>query len=592
MSACPSGLLRRLPVARRPPAPAWAARAVLLLMLLPAAPAPGAAWKEGSPHPKAPHVVAAAEKNQWRASPGYAWVNPEDPDSLAVRWDPGREHPDTPHLLAAAREGEWEPDTGYVWVGSGTARRLAWAADAAHPKAPHVRAAADEGEWMPEPGYAWVAPESESLAVVWAAGGAHPVHARVIADDREGHWIPEPGYAWKSGPPASYDVLWKPGLPHPGLPHLVSAPRRGYWAPMAGYQWDHDAEDDYSVVEVAKDADPAPPRRWPPAFSERFIDWDITYEDNVVTGLYGLYGEALGHIATLTVTNRNSEPVTFHVSSELVGFSSPDSGTLKLGPGEWGSVAMTPALDADAVDRLRNRKPAMLRLHLDVRQGDRSLVLSDDTRRLTLHARRDFPWSLCEKHGRSAYDYLAAWVTPHDPAVERLIREAAAHQRSESISSGYEGANDPKWGIYNRLEALWKAMQDHEIVYVSTPLSFAPGFVQRIRLPAEVIEEKSGNCIELSLLLASAAEALELDPILMLLPGHCFVGVALDDQAERYYFIEATMVRGSSFEAARLRGREEFVEHKARFNDGKDEKYLSISVKKAREKGIFPVSWR
>ena len=41
---------------------------------------------------------------------------------------------------------------------------------------------------------------------------------------------------------------------------------------------------------------------------------------------------------------------------------------------------------------------------------------------------------------------------------------------------------------------------------------------------------------------------------------------------------------------SRRRGREEFVEHKSRFNDEKDDEYICVSVKKAREKGILPVS--
>ena len=77
--------------------------------------------------------------------------------------------------------------------------------------------------------------------------------------------------------------------------------------------------------------------------------------------------------------------------------------------------------------------------------------------------------------------------------------------------------------------AVYGAIQEQNIVYSVPPASFEK-VGQRIRLCDSVIENKMGTCIDMTLLYASALEAVGLNPILIIKPGHIFAGVWLEEQ--------------------------------------------------------------
>ena len=58
-----------------------------------------------------------------------------------------------------------------------------------------------------------------------------------------------------------------------------------------------------------------------------------------------------------------------------------------------------------------------------LQNGDEKLIL-DETKNITLTARRDFPWSITGFTEQADFQLLAAMVTPTDPSVETLIRDA------------------------------------------------------------------------------------------------------------------------------------------------------------------------
>lgn len=182
---------------------------------------------------------------------------------------------------------------------------------------------------------------------------------------------------------------------------------------------------------------------------------------------------------------------------------------------------------------------------------------------------------------------------PQDQEVEAWIKETADYHPSGAMTSGYgDAVNDEDWSVWKRLEALCRAMDEsYHITYISTYVSFAPGDVQRIRLPAEVLEQRSGNCIELVLLYAAAVEALNLEPSLVLVPGHAYVAVRTDRENDIYYFIETTLIGGTSFSKAVDYGAEEFYEDQPHI-EAREENYGWVDILKARNQGILPMSWK
>ena len=111
-----------------------------------------------------------------------------------------------------------------------------------------------------------------------------------------------------------------------------------------------------------------------------------------------------------------------------------------------------------------------------------------------------------------------------------------------------------------------------------------------IRLPEEVLNQSGGNCIETSLLYASAAEALGLDSAIILIPGHAYVGISIDDTDQNYYFIETTMIGQATFDQAVQYGLSEWNEAAASVQAGETE-YGWVDIPATRKDGITPIPW-
>lgn len=341
-------------------------------------------------------------------------------------------------------------------------------------------------------------------------------------------------------------------------------------------------------------AGPKPTSLPAPSDIDDLIDIDYLYTTELITVLYSLYGEILDDFSIVTLTNNNPAGVRVVIECEIVGYTTMAIDTVDINPGETIEVRQNPRLLPEALETLNSQKPADFHLTISIMEDGQKHLLLDQTHETLVYARRDFPWAIEGFTPEEVYDLLAAMVMPNDPAVEDLIRAAADYTDSGIISSGYSGAsNDEDGKVWNRLEAIWEAQsRDYDITYVDTPVDFTPGSVQRIRLPAEVLEQRSGNCIELALLYASAAEALRLEAAIVLVPGHAFVAIRTDQEGGNYYSIETTLVGRSTLEEAVEIGGENFEEAMAHLEEGEDISYGWVTIWTAREMGINPIPWR
>lgn len=129
----------------------------------------------------------------------------------------------------------------------------------------------------------------------------------------------------------------------------------------------------------------------------------------------------------------------------------------------------------------------------------------------------------------SAPELLAAFVRPNEPAIDVVLRDAASKLAAagrDPALNGYSG--NPRSRIWEMAEAFWVALAERRLAYVLPPASFERTG-QKVRGPSEVLERQVGTCLDTSLLYAAALEQAGLHPILVLIPGHAFVGVWLKD---------------------------------------------------------------
>ncbi|MEX1188159.1 MAG: DUF3320 domain-containing protein [Bacteroidia bacterium] len=126
-------------------------------------------------------------------------------------------------------------------------------------------------------------------------------------------------------------------------------------------------------------------------------------------------------------------------------------------------------------------------------------------------------------------ELIAAYVTPNHPYIYHIKRKAIEILESQGLKTAFEGyqSNDPE-RVLQIMSSIYSAIQSEEIVYSSLP----PGYEetgQRLRLLNTIQQEEFGNCIDISLLFAACLEAVDLNPILIIVRGHAFIGCWLQD---------------------------------------------------------------
>lgn len=124
---------------------------------------------------------------------------------------------------------------------------------------------------------------------------------------------------------------------------------------------------------------------------------------------------------------------------------------------------------------------------------------------------------------------LAVFVTPNRPAVTRVLktaREILARDTGDDSFQGYQLGSPER--VVQQVRAVYQAVQALGISYIGVPPSFE-GYGQRVRLPEQLLDESMGNCLDLTLLFAACLERLSLHPLLILVEGHAFPAVWLED---------------------------------------------------------------
>ncbi|MDD7199450.1 DUF3320 domain-containing protein [Parafannyhessea umbonata] len=123
---------------------------------------------------------------------------------------------------------------------------------------------------------------------------------------------------------------------------------------------------------------------------------------------------------------------------------------------------------------------------------------------------------------------LAAFVTPNHPALAPVIVRASEILKEWTGSPSFDGYQT---GDANRVRmqaaALFRSLQEQGIVYVGAPASFSAG--QRVRMADAVLSQHMATCLDFSCLYASCLEAVDLRPFIVLIEGHAFAGVWLEE---------------------------------------------------------------
>jgi very-short-patch-repair endonuclease len=212
----------------------------------------------------------------------------------------------------------------------------------------------------------------------------------------------------------------------------------------------------------------------------------------------------------------------------------------------WRFDRLGPSAEAGVRERDLHLKAAYLQQLSEAVRATVTLRASEDREGAPVLAERRFPVDILartEWGGAGAQpELLAAFVTPNDPAINRILKRASevlARSGKRDALDGYQARSRER--AYELASAVWSAVAGLRLTYAEPPASFELQG-QKVRTPSAVLEAELATCLDTTLLFAAALEQSGLYPVLVLTKGHAFAGVWLQPQEFATLLVEDASV--------------------------------------------------
>lgn len=277
------------------------------------------------------------------------------------------------------------------------------------------------------------------------------------------------------------------------------------------------------------------------------------------------------------VSNASKDVLRNRIVVQVPGWSDPEIQTIELPAGESHTYVFAPAF---LQRTYRNREIVAATAAVTVMDSS-GAVVDQETLPVRLRSVDDLYWG----HDFEYAPFIASWVTPHDPAVERLLTRAKEFMPGRRLP-GYESSNP---AVQNRstlrqAAAIYRALQEQGVSYVKSSMTLGghEEVSERVRMPAESLDRSSANCIDGAVMYAAIFENLGMQPEIVLVPGHAFVGVRVTPESNRYLYIETSLTGRTPFAGA-------IAAAERTMSSFTPSQRIRISIREARINGIYPM---
>lgn len=321
-------------------------------------------------------------------------------------------------------------------------------------------------------------------------------------------------------------------------------------------------------------------------------------------GLLGITIEAPEDDTTVTVT----------ISCDAI--MQPSTCTVTL-PTAGEVYTILPKIKYDYEALARHHQPSPIAVSFEVQIDDEE---SDEvTETMTLRSVNDCPFTIVDGEDVTDVSFVfAAYVNEQHPFVDKVLREAL----NEGVVDAFTGyqTKDPA-EVYRQVYALWSALSKRDLRYSSITTSAADNASvasQHVRMIDESIGNAQANCVDGSVLLASLLRKVGIEPVLVMVPGHCYLAFYVDAEGTQLVGLETTLlgskvegdateVEGVSdelseafadqnawktFTAALALGNNSLAENREKFEQNDDADYQLINIAAARRLGILPIAFQ
>lgn len=326
-------------------------------------------------------------------------------------------------------------------------------------------------------------------------------------------------------------------------------------------------------------------------------------------------GDKGGLVGVRLKSPRDKTPIKVTITCDDIMEPSTFTGTLPEADAEY--VVLPPIKYRYA--KLAEINQAMpVSVTLSVQVGSDSPT--EQTATATVHAINDCPFKVQDGERNTPTALIfAAYVNEQHPFIDKLLREALDGGIVESFSGYQQGEAE----VVRQVYALWDLLVTRDVRYSSittTSVESATVWCQHVRMIEESLNNSQANCVDGSVLFASLLRKIGVEPFLVLVPGHCYVGFYLDAEQNLPIALETTLLgavldadeeeeapefleeaidedsRGEiswlSFAKAVAIGTANFEENQEKFASNDEPDYWCIQIAAARKMGIMPIAYR
>jgi hypothetical protein len=269
------------------------------------------------------------------------------------------------------------------------------------------------------------------------------------------------------------------------------------------------------------------------------------------------------HYPLFKIDYSSSSPLTLLVNVSVVHFSQEQTQTVQADSSVQG-ITFIPPLQGQMLRNLTEDLNTSVHVRVTDTKG-RTYYVNDVP--LLLRSRWLMQWLVANRL------LIAAWVTPDDPAVVELVGKAAKRLKQQSPPGGLVGYKGSPQLVIDQVDAIYDTLRlDYHMQYIPATVPYA-GFArggngtgdevtQYVKLPGEVLRQRSGMCIELTVLLAAAVEKIGLHAQIVIIPGHAFLGVSVtEDDKQVQYWDAVDMNNNVAADSANVAANSLYVKH-------------------------------
>jgi hypothetical protein len=169
---------------------------------------------------------------------------------------------------------------------------------------------------------------------------------------------------------------------------------------------------------------------------------------------------------------------------------------------------------------------------------------------------------------------FSAFVQEEHKEIDNILRDAL-NTKMVSRWIGYQ--NEAK-EVDQQVAAIWRVLHERGFVYSSILATIGDGgnvHSQAVRTFDNALKTNQANCVDGTVVFASILKKIGINPIMILVPGHCFLGYYTDQKNTSAKFLETTMLSRTSINSTDGKKEIELLAS-AKTNEAKNKAYKQL----------------